>query len=47
MFRRVTLALFALVLALPLAGCWHRRGLCRDNDNCSDRYYTPINDCDR
>jgi hypothetical protein len=47
MFRRVTLALFVLSLALPLAGCWRHRGLCRDNDSCSSQYYTPINDCDR
>ena len=47
MIRRVTLVLFALALTLPLAGCWHRHGLCRDRDHCSERYSTPINDCDR
>ena len=40
-------SVFAVAVALPLAGCWHRHGLCRDRDTCSDRYYTPANDYNR
>jgi hypothetical protein len=47
MTRRILLGLFAAAVLMPSVGCWHRRGLCRDRDTCSDRYYAPTADCDR
>ena len=47
MTRRIILAVLTMAVVLPLAGCWHRRGLCRDRETCSDRYYTPTNDYNR
>jgi hypothetical protein len=42
---RLLLALMTLASLLPLTGCWHRRGLCRDRDTCTERYYVPVH-CD-